>query len=188
MKLMIKKKLPRLLEKYHKEVIPEMKKIFGYKNDLAVPKILKVVINTGIGKFLKDEKTLKDIERDLALISGQKPSPTAAKKSISSFKIREGMIVGYKVTLRKRKMYDFLDKFINIALPRTRDFRGINKDSLDTNGNLAIGIREHIVFPEVISENIKNIFSLEVCITTTAKTRQEALQLFKLLGFPIREK
>lgn len=183
---MTKKRLPRLLKKYKEEVIPEMKKKFNYKNNFGVPKVLKVVINTGVGKFLKDEKALKEIEKYLSLICGQKPVITKAKKSIASFKIKQGMPIGFKVTLRKKKMYDFIDKLINIALPRTRDFRGINISSLDKNGNLSIGIREHIVFPEMINEDIKNIFGFEVCISTTAKTKEEALELYKLLGFPIK--
>lgn len=181
-----KDKLPRLLKKYKDEVIPEMKKKFNYKNDFEVPKILSVVVNTGIGKFLKDEKAIKEIEKHLSLICGQKPLITKAKKSISAFKIRKGAPVGFKVTLRGKRMYDFIDRLINIALPRTRDFRGINKNSLDENGNLSIGIREHIVFPEMINEDIKNIFGLEVCISTTAKTKKEALELFWLMGFPIK--
>jgi len=176
-----------LQEKYKKEVIPEMKKIFGYKNNLAVPRIEKATVNVGIGKFNQDEKAVEEIVSDLALITGQKPVFTKAKKAIAGFKIRQGLKVGLKVTLRGQRMYDFIERLIFLALPRSRDFRGIDQKSVDQNGNLSIGIKEIIIFPEISHENIRNIFGLEVTITTTAKTQKEGMTLFRLLGFPIKK-
>lgn len=175
-----------LKEKYEKIAVPEMKKKFGYKNYLAVPKIIKVVVNTGVGR-IKDEKQLETIERHLSLITGQKPAKRLAKKSIASFKIREGALVGYSVTLRGQKMHDFLDRMINVAIPRIGDFRGLGPRAVDGAGNLSIGIKEHTIFPEISEEEIKMIFGLEATIVTTAKTREEALELFKLLGFPFKK-
>lgn len=182
----------RLKEKYQKEVIPVMMEKFGYKNKLAVPKISKVVINTGFGRLISGqrqeqiEKTLSAISRDLALITGQKPIFTKARKSIAAFKIRKGQYIGAKVTLRRKRMFDFLEKLIRLTLPRSRDFRGLKPESLDRNGNLTIPIREQIVFPEISPEKIDFIFGLEITIVTTAKTAKEALMLFQLLGFPIK--
>lgn len=179
-------------EKYQKEAVAQMKEKFGYKNNMAVPKIEKVVINIGFGRLIagkspKDqEKAYKNILEDLALITGQKPILTKAKKSIAAFKIREGMPVGAKITLRKRKMYDFLERLINITLPRSRDFRGINQKSFDEKGNLNLAIKEHIVFPEVSPEKSHTIFSFEITIVTTAKNKEEGTFLLKLLGFPIK--
>ncbi len=177
-----------LKEKYIKEVIPKMKEKFKHKNDLAVPKIERAVVNIGIGSSaLKDGKAQERISNDLVLITGQKPVPTLAKKAIAGFKTREGMVVGLKVTLRGKRMYDFLSRLVNIALPRTRDFRGLSPKSVDQNGNLTIGIKEHIIFPELSTEDVKRIFGMEVTIVTKAKNREEALELFKLLGFPIKK-
>ena len=184
--------ITKLKEKYTKEVIPAMMKKFGYKNVMAVPKVEKVVVNTGFGKMIvsktsdEQKKTFKLIFDDLASICAQKPILTKAKKSISGFKIREGMSIGAKVTLRGRKMYDFLERVIHIALPRFRDFRGIDLKSLDKEGNLTIAIKEHIVFPEVSSEKAKNIFGFEITVVTTAKNREESIELLKLLGFPMK--
>lgn len=175
-----------LKQKYIKEVIPKMKEKFGYKNNLAVPEIEKTIVNVGIGSSLKDEKTQETISKDLTLITGQKPAPTLAKKAISGFKIRKGMTIGLKVTLRGKRMFDFLSRLINIALPRTRDFRGLDPKSVDEGGNLTIGIKEHIIFPEISPEDIKRIFGLEVTVVSNTKKREEALELFKLLGFPIK--
>lgn len=160
-----------------------MMKKFGYKNLMAVPKIEKAVINTGIGS-VKDDSQKETILKQLSLITGQKLSERPAKKSISTFKLRQGSIVGYSVTLRGRKMNDFLDKMINVAIPRKRDFRGLNPKSVDEAGNLTIGFKEHIVFPEMASEDVRYFFGFSVTIVTTAKTKQEALDLFRLLGFP----
>ena len=175
-----------ILEKYKKEVIPTMKEKFGYQNDLAVPRIIKVAVNIGIGKALKDKKMQETISKDLAMITGQKPVPCLAKGAISGFKIRKGMKVGLKTTLRGKKMYEFLDRLVGATIPRIRDFRGLLEKSIDKEGNLTIGIKEHIVFPEIAHEDIGLIFGLEVTVVTNAKKRKEAIELFKLLGFPIK--
>lgn len=175
-------------ERYKKEAVPKMKEIFGCKNNLAVPKIEKVVINCGIGRIVGaggGEAVLDSIKKDLTAICGQVPQAVKAKKSIAAFKTREGMKAGFKATLRGRRMYDFLSRLVNIALPRTRDFRGIDKKSFDQSGNLTIGIKEHIIFPEVSAEEVKNIFGFELTICTDS-SRQEAVELLRLLGFPIK--
>ena len=176
-----------LKEMYIKKVIPAMRADFGYKNIMAVPKIEKVVINCGVGR-IKDEKQLETIQKMLALITGQKPSPRPAKQAIASFKTREGMIIGYQVTLRGKRMYDFLSRFINIALPRERDFRGIDEKSFDPKGNLTIGVKEHIVFPELTGEDVRFMFGFEVTIVTSAKKREEGVALLKHFGFPVKDK
>ncbi len=175
-----------IFEKYNKKAIPVLREKFGYKNNLAVPKIIKVVINTGISETLKDQKRKEAIAKDLAIITGQKPVSTLAKKAISGFNIRKGMKVGMKITLRKKRMYDFLDRLIMATLPRIRDFRGLSSKAIDKGGNLTIGIKEHIIFPEISQEKISSIFGLQITIATSAKTKEEALELFKLLGFPIK--
>lgn len=177
--------IPRLLTKYRKEVIPAMREKFGYKNVMQVPKIKKVVLNVGTGKYVKEGKMLEKIEKDLAILTGQKPMPTVAKKSIASFKIRQGMKIGYKVTLRKSKMYDFIDRLVSIGFPRTRDFRGLEPKSFE-KGVFSVGIPEHSIFPEINFESLKDIFGLEVSVVTNAKTKEEAKALLKLIGFPIK--
>ncbi len=152
---------------------------------MQVPKITKVVLNVGVGKYVKDEKMLEKIEKDLALLAGQKPVPTVAKKSIASFKIREGMKIGYKITLRKSKMYDFIDRLISIALPRTRDFRGLDKKSFE-KGVFNLGIPEQSIFPEIHYESLKDVFGLELSVITNAKSKEEAIELLKLIGFPLK--
>lgn len=179
--------IPRVLTRYRKEVIPAMRDKFKYSTVMAVPKISKVVINVGVGKYVKDDKMLEIVERDLGLITGQKPVPTLAKKSIASFKIRQGMKVGYKVTLRGKRMYDFIDRLISIALPRTRDFRGLDVKSFDKKSALNLGITEQHVFPEVHYESLREIFSLEVAVVTTAERQEETVALLKLIGFPIKK-
>ena len=182
----------RLQEKYQKEVIPAMMEKFGYRNKMAVPKIEKVVINTGFGrevtgKTSEEQKKIQDtVLQDLSLISGQRPVLTRAKKSISGFKTREGQVIGAAVTLRGKKMSDFLERLIHIAFPRLRDFRGIEISSFDKKGNLTIGLREHIAFPEILPEKAKTIFGLEITVVTTAKSREEGIELLKSLGFPIK--
>lgn len=176
----------KLREKYIKEAVPAMKEKFGYQNNLAVPKIKKVVVNLGFSSGEKDEKYQEELSRDLSLITGQKPSVRQARKSIAGFKIREGMAVGLAVTLREERMYDFLDRLIHIVLPRSRDFRGLPEKNIDRNGNLNVGIKEQIIFPEISAENTRNIFGFEISVTTTAKTKEEGKELFKLLGFPIK--
>lgn len=181
-----------LKEKYKTEVAPKMKEKFEYKSTMAVPKIKKVVVNVGVGKILenvdpsKRESLLNSIVSDVSIICGQKPIITAAKKAISTFKIRKGSPVGVKVTLRRDKMYDFLDRLINFALPRSRDFNGVSQKCIDKDGNLTIGIKEHIVFPEIKPEKAKVIFGLEVTIVTDAKKKEEAIELYKFLGFPLK--
>jgi large subunit ribosomal protein L5 len=170
---------------YTQKVIPLMREKFGYKNVMAVPRILKVVVNVGVGR-LHEEKDRTEVEKYLALISAQKPIPRPAKKAISSFKSRKGTTVGYQVTLRGKQMYDFLSRLINAALPRTRDFRGIEARSFDPMGNLTIGVREHIVFPEMIGEDYRFLFGFEITIVTSAKKREEGTELLKLMGFPIK--
>lgn len=182
----------KLKEKYLKEVIPGMISKFGYKNKMAVPKLEKVTINTGFGKMIANKsaneqtKNQEAILGDIALITGQRPVIRKAKKSIAGFKLRKGMPVGASVVLRGAKMYDFLEKLINIGLPRTRDFRGIKNSSLDNSGNLSIGIKEHIIFPEISPEKVKFIFGFEIVITTTTKNKEEGEELLKLLGFPLK--
>jgi len=177
-----------LEEKYKKEVVPKMKEKFGFKNDFSVPGIEKVVINVGIGSAVasKDEKARESIEKDITLITGQKPLVTLAKKAIAAFKTREGMPVGLKVTLRGKRMYDFVSRLINVVLPRTRDFRGLNSKSIDVDGNLSIGIKEHLIFPEISQEDIRRIFGLEITVVTHIKNKEQALELYKLIGFPVK--
>ncbi|MDO8494994.1 MAG: 50S ribosomal protein L5 [bacterium] len=178
---------PRMLTKYRKEIVPAMREKFKYKTVMAVPKVLKVVLNIGVGRYVKDDKMLEVIERDLSLITGQKPAPTFAKKSIASFKLREGMKVGYKVTLRGKRMYDFIDRLVSIAFPRTRDFRGLDLKSFDKKGSLNLGITEQSIFPEVHYESLKEVFGLEIAVVTSAQRREEAIELLKLIGFPFKK-
>lgn len=162
-----------------------MQKAFDYKNVMAVPRIEKVVVNAGVGR-LREEKQHEGVRRALALITGQHPAPRPASKAIAAFKTRQGLIVGYQVTLRGHRMWDFLSRVINLAIPRQRDFRGIDPASFDARGNLTMGFREHMVFPELIGEDVPFIFGLEVTVVTTAQRREEGIQLLKLLGFPIK--
>jgi len=179
-------------EKFQKQVISAMMKRFGYKNKMAVPKIEKVVINTGFGRLItgktneEQKKIQEEILNNLALISGQKPVLKKAKKSISGFKVRQGMPVAASVVLRRKKMYDFLERLVYLTLPRSRDFRGIRVESFDKKGNLTIGIKECTLFPEISPEKVKNIFGLEITVVTTAKTREEGIALLKLMEFPIK--
>lgn len=177
--------MPIIKEKYNKEVAPALQKKFGYKNVLAVPRFMKVVLNVGIGK-LREEKEHEEIKKILTLITGQIPAPRPAKKAIATFKTREGLIIGLKVTLRGKRMYDFLDRLVYAALPRVRDFRGLDTKFVDQGGSLNIGIREHIIFPEIIGEDVRKIFGFEVTIVTNAKTREEAIELFRASGFPLK--
>lgn len=182
-----------LKENYKEKVVPGMKEKFGYENEAAIPDIEKVVVNTSFGKKLSEEGTKKkelldQIKRDLAAITGQKPVLTKARKSISAFDLVKGKPVGAKVTLRGKRMYDFLERLIRITLPRTKDFRGIDPDSVDEQGNLTIGIEEHIAFPEILPEEAEEILGLEITIVTSTKNKEEALELFKLINFPLREK
>lgn len=182
----------RLKDKYQKEVIPQMMEKFGYKSSMAVPRIRKAVVNTGFGREIvaktgDEQKKLQDMVLDhLSLICGQKAVLTKAKKAISSFKLRKGMPIGAKVTLRGKRMYDFLERVINVALPRSRDFRGIDQKSIDRQGNLTFAFKEHIAFPEIPPEKVRQIFGLEITVVVDTKKRDEGLELFKLMGFPIK--
>jgi len=160
------------------------KEAFGYTNKMAAPRIEKVIISSGVGKADKNRKAV--VEDRLARITGQKPSPRAARKSIASFKLREGEIVGYQVTLRGERMYNFLDKLIHISLPRTRDFRGLNTSAIDEMGNMTIGIKEHTIFPETSEEDVKDVFGLAITIVTTAGSKKEAEAFFRHLGMPLK--
>ena len=164
-----------------------MQKKFGIENVMAVPKIEKVVINVGIGKMLKDDKFVEKAVKDLGLLSGQKPIFRKARKSISGFKTREGMNVGLSVTLRGKRMYDFLARLIFVALPRSKDFRGIDPKNFDKNGSLNLGVKEHSIFPEIHYESLKDIFSLQVTVVTTAKIREQGMELLRLFSFQIKK-
>jgi len=180
--------MARLKERYLKEVMPAMMKQFGYKNIMQVPRIEKVVINMGVGAAVQEPKLLDAAVRDLSLIAGQRPVVTRAKKSIANFKIRTGMRIGAKVTLRGERMYEFLDKLFNIALPRVRDFGGVSPSSFDGRGNLAMGLREQLIFPEIDYDKIDKVRGMDVIIATTAKTDEEARALLKLMGMSFRER
>ena len=178
--------MSRLKEKYYNEVVPALMKEFGYKNIMAVPKVDKVVLNMGLGEAIQNIKLLDSGVEELTMIAGQRAIVTKAKRSIAGFKLRQGMPIGCMVTLRKERMYDFLDKLFNIALPRVRDFRGISPNVFDGRGNCTIGIKEHIIFPEVDYEKVDKIKGLNVSIVTTAKTDEEGLYLLKAMGMPFR--
>ena len=173
-----------LKERYKKEVIPSLMELYGYKNIMQVPRLDKVVLNIGLGEAIQDAKALEAAERDLADISGQHPIITRAKKSIASFRLRSGMTIGLKVTLRGERMYHFFDKLVNIALPRMREFHGVSRNSFDGRGNYTLGLKEQLVFPEVEYDKVDKVRGLEVSIGTTAKTDEEGRHLLELLGMP----
>jgi len=177
---------PRLAAVYRDEIRAKMKEQFGYKNDMQIPRIEKVVLNMGLGEGVADKKKVQAAIGELELIAGQKPVPTKAKKSIAGFKLRDGMVIGAKVTLRRDKMYEFLDRLINIALPRTRDFRGLNGKSFDGHGNYALGLKEHIVFPEIDYDQVDSVRGMDVVVQTNAKTDEEAKALLAAFSFPFR--
>lgn len=174
----------RLKKKYQKEVIPALMKEFAYTNVMAVPRVQKITLNVGLGRALTEAKIIEVATNTLSRITGQKPIQRLAKKSISNFKIRQGMTIGLQVTLRGNRMYEFLDKLINVSLPRVRDFRGVSPKNLDGHGNLNIGFKEHIAFPEIKSDEVESLHGLEIAITTSAKNNQEGRRLFELLGLP----
>jgi len=176
--------LPRLLPKFRKEVTPALMKEFGYRNVMQVPKLEKLVLNARLGKSIDDPKALESISRDIALISGQKPVTTRAKKAIAGFKIREGMALGVAVTVRGNRMYELFDKLVNTVLPRIRDFRGVPRESFDGRGSYSLGIREQVIFPEIDYNTVNQIRGLQVVIVTTAHTDREGLKLLELLGMP----
>jgi large subunit ribosomal protein L5 len=176
--------MPRFKDRYRKEIVPALMEDFGYRNVMEVPRLQKIVVNVGLGEALQDVKALDAAARDIATITGQKSIITRAKKSIAGFKLREGNPIGVKVTLRGNRMYDFLDRMCNVALPRRRDFRGISPDSFDGRGNYTLGFREQLVWPEVDYDSIDKIRGMEVTIVTTAKTDEEARRLLQLFGMP----
>jgi large subunit ribosomal protein L5 len=175
---------PRLKADYDERIVPAMIEKFGYKNKLEVPKLDKIVINMGVGEATQDKKKVETAAAELQQIAGQKPVITKAKKSIAQFKLREGMPIGCKVTLRRERMFEFLDRLVTIALPRVRDFRGLNPKSFDGRGNYAMGLKEQIVFPEINYDQIDKVRGMDVIVTTTAKTDEEARELLRLFNFP----
>ena len=177
----------RLQEKYKKEITKTLKYKFKYKNDLEIPKLEKVVINMGVGEAVKDSKKIEVAVNELAAITGQKPVITKSKKANASFKLREGMPIGVKVTLRKNKMYEFVDRFVNIALPRVRDFRGVNTKSFDGNGNYALGLKEQYVFPEIEYDNVDSVRGMDIIFVTSAKSDEEARELLNGFDFPFNQ-
>lgn len=178
---------PRMKKHYEDVVREAMTQQFGYKNALEVPQIEKIVLNMGVGEAVNDTKKVTSAANDLGLIAGQKPVVTRARKAISTFKVRENMPIGAKVTLRKTRMYEFLDRLITVALPRVRDFRGLNPKSFDGRGNYALGIKEHIVFPEIDYDKAESILGMDIIVCTTAKTDDEARALLKAFNFPFRQ-
>ena len=180
--------MARLQEKYSKEVAPALMEKFGYKSTMQIPKLEKIVINIGCGEAKDNAKALDGAVTDLEAITGQKAVITKARKSVATFKIREGMSIGCKVTLRGPKMYEFLDRFFNVALPRVRDFRGINPDSFDGRGNYCVGVKEQLIFPEIDYDKIDKIRGMDIIMVTTAKSDEEARELLKLMGAPFATK
>ena len=175
---------PRQKKRYNDEIVKAMTEKFGYKNALEVPKLEKIVLNMGVGEASQDKKKVQTAAAEMELIAGQKPVITKAKKSIAQFKLREGMPIGCKVTMRRDRMFEFVDRLVTIAMPRIRDFRGLNPKSFDGNGNYAMGLKEQIIFPEISYDQIDTIRGMDVIVTTTAKTDDEARELLRLFGFP----
>ncbi len=172
---------------YDTEVVPALIKKFGYTSVMQVPKIDKIVVNTGLGDIKDNQKSMQTVEKELTAITGQKPVYRKATKSVANFKLREGMNIGLKVTLRGRRMYDFYDKLVSIALPRVRDFRGVSDKAFDGRGNYALGLKEQLIFPEISYDQVEKIRGMDVCIVTTAKTDEEARELLRLLGMPFKK-
>jgi len=181
----IEEKIPvRLLEFYKTDVVPELTRKFNYKNILQVPKLEKICVNVGLGQATQDPKIIESVVKDIENIVGQKAVVTKAKKSVSNFKLREGMKIGCKVTLRKARMYEFLDRLINVAIPRIRDFRGVNDKSFDGNGNFTLGIKEHVIFPEINIDNVARLFGMDITFVTSAVSNEEAQELLRSFGMP----
>ena len=178
--------MDRLQEKYQKEVVPALTEKFGYKNVMELPKVEKIIINMGVGEAVGNPKALDAAVNDLTIIAGQKPILTRAKKSLAAWKLRQGMPIGCKVTLRGTRMYQFLDKFMNVALPRVRDFRGVSDKAFDGRGNYAIGLKEQLIFPEIEYDKIDKLRGMNIVIVTTAQTDEEARELLKLMGMPFK--
>ncbi len=179
--------MSRLKDKYTSEVAPALQETFRYKSTMQIPKVEKIVLNMGVGEVNTNPKALENAMRDMGIISGQRPVATIATKSVAAFKLREGMKIGCKVTLRGEKMYDFLDKLMSISLPRVRDFRGVSANSFDGHGNYAMGIKEQLMFPEIEYDKVDKIRGMDIIIVTTAKTDEEARELLKLMGMPFRK-
>lgn len=177
----------RLLSAYRNNIVPEMMKAFNYKNSLQVPRLKKIVVNVGLGEATQDIKMLEAAQNELAVITGQKPVTTRAKKAIANFKIRRGSAIGCKVTLRRSMMYEFLDRLIAVAIPRIRDFRGLSPDSFDSHGNYSFGLNEQVIFPEVDVDKIMKTHGMDITIVTNAKSREEAFEVLKLFGMPFRK-
>ena len=175
---------PRLRSRYDAEIVKAMTEKFGYENPMQVPKLEKITLNMGVGEASQDKKKVQTAAEEMELIAGQKPVITKAKKSIAQFKLREGMPIGCKVTLRRERMYEFLDRLVTVAMPRIRDFRGLNPKSFDGRGNYAMGVKEQIIFPEISYDRIEKVRGLDIIVTTTAKTDDEARELLRLFGFP----
>lgn len=180
--------MSRMREKYKQEIVPALVKEFSYTNPMQVPGLHKVVINMGVGEATQNAKALDAAVKDLTAIAGQKPVVTKAKKSIAQFKLRTGMSIGCSVTLRGERMYEFLDKLLNLALPRLRDFRGVSSTSFDGRGNYTLGLREQVIFPEIEYDKVDKVRGMEICIVTTARTDEEGRKLLQLLGMPFGEK
>ena len=181
-------KVPSRVKTYYDtEVVPALQKKFGYKSVMEVPKLEKIVVNTGLGDIKDNQKSMQTVEKELASITGQKPIYRKATKSVANFKLREGMNIGLKVTLRGQRMYDFYDKLVSIALPRVRDFRGVSDKAFDGRGNYALGLKEQLIFPEISYDQVEKIRGMDVCIVTTAKTDEEAKELLRLLGMPFKK-
>jgi large subunit ribosomal protein L5 len=178
----------RMLERYRSEIVPEMMKLFGYKNSMQVPRLEKIVINVGLGEATQDIKLLDSAQQELAMITGQKPVVTKAKKAIANFKIRRGSSIGCKVTLRRARMYEFLDRLISVSIPRIRDFRGLSPDSFDQGGNYSFGLSEQLIFPEIDADKVMKPHGMDITIATTAKDKKEAFELLRLIGMPFAKK
>lgn len=179
-------KTPTIKEIYKEKAVPGMKKALGIENPMALPRLSKIVVNVGVGKILKDQKRVDEVVESLEALTGQKVVMTKAKKAIAGFKIREGQEIGARVTLHGERMWSFLDRLLNVALPRVRDFQGLPKNVIDQNGNANIGIKEHAVFPEIIPEKVVHFFSFQINVVTTAKNKEEGLALFRLIGLPLQ--
>jgi large subunit ribosomal protein L5 len=178
---------PRLLERYNKEIVPALAKKFGRENRLSLPRLTKIVLNMGVGKALQDKERMKQAVEHLGLIAGQRPQVTKARMAVSGFRLREGNEIGCRVTLRGKRMYEFLDRLVNLALPRIRDFRGVNPKSFDGNGNYSMGLTEQLVFPEVDPDKVTFTQGMDVTFVTTTKNDDEARELLRLFGMPFRE-
>lgn len=177
----------RVVESYEKEVVPALTKKFAYKNPMQVPKLVKIVVSTGLGDIKDNSKSIQIASNELKIITGQQPIACKAKKSVANFKLREGMTIGLKVTLRGKRMYDFYDKFVSIALPRVRDFRGVPTDSFDGKGNYCMGVKEQLIFPEIQYDQVDKIRGMDICFVTTAKTDEEARELLRAMGLPFKK-